>query len=110
MNRRSSYPGVPKHLSERSKKLWRELIGGRVKSPERVALFQAALEALDRADQARMILAKEGLTFETENTGTVHVHPVAKIEKDARAAFARIWSQLALHWNYDIDGRINWDE
>lgn len=95
----------PKHLSARSKKLWDELVPARAKSPERQALLQTALEALDRADQAREILDREGLTTKNETTGVVHVHPLVRAEKDARKLFVRIWDQLSLEWRYDIDGR-----
>ncbi len=95
----------PVHLSDRSAKLWGQIVGDRAKSPERLALLQTALEALDRADEARVILEAEGLVFKTETSGALHVHPAVKIEKDSRATFARIWGQLNLEWNREIDGR-----
>ncbi len=94
----------PVHLSDRSAELWRQIVGNRAKSPERIALLQIALEALDRAGEARVLLEADGLTFKTKTTGAVHVHPAVKIEKDSLATFARIWGQLALHWNHEIDG------
>lgn len=66
-------------------------------------LLQVALEALDRADQARAIVDREGLTTTTETTGAVHVHPALKIEKDARADFMRAWDKLFLHWDPEVD-------
>ena len=83
-----------------------EGIGIRVGSPGRIALMQTALEALDRADQARELLSREGITTTTTSTGAVHIHPAVRIEKDSRALFARIWSQLELGWDSEIDGRL----
>ena len=77
---------------------------GRCRSPERLALLEQALTALDRADQAREQLAKGGVTSTTEKTGTLHVHPLVRIERENRQLFARIWGQLGLAWDADIDG------
>lgn len=96
----------PVHLSERAKDLWSKLVPRRARSPERVALLQAALEALDRADQAREAINREGLTTTTKTTGAVHIHPLARIEREARQQFARIWSDLSLQWTAGVDGRL----
>lgn len=106
MAKKVEWPEPPDHLSERSQLLWSHLVGDRVKSPERIALFQTALDALDRADEAKQVLDAEGLTFTTKTTGTKHLHPLLRVEKDARALFARIWNQLSLHWNQQIDGAM----
>lgn len=98
----------PVHLSERSQALWREIVPRRARSPERLALLQAALEALDRADSARGAIEKDGLTITTETTGVRHMHPLLKVEADARRLFATLWRDLALHWCHEIDGRIDW--
>ena len=96
-------PEPPAHLSERSRELWRAIVPDRALSPGRVALLQAALEALDRADQAREILDREGLTITTKSTGMVHVHPLVKVERENRQLFIRAWDLLGLKW----DGRID---
>lgn len=57
-------PEAPGHLSERSRGLWLELVGTRVKSAARLAQFQTGLEALDRADEARLKIGNE-LTLTT---------------------------------------------
>ena len=102
-SRKSALP--PAHLSDRAKDLWRAVAGGREMSPGRLALFQTALECLDRADQARKAIDRDGLTFTTESTGAVHLNPIARIEKDSRSAFAKIWKTLGFDWHYAIDGR-----
>jgi phage terminase small subunit len=97
-------PDPPEHLSDRSKGIWCDVIDEPC-SPGRLVLVQTALEALDRADEARKQVEKEGLTTTTKTTGAVHVHPLLKVERDNRALFARIWhGQLRLHWDYRTDG------
>jgi phage terminase small subunit len=99
----------PAHLSERAKGLWREIVlAGRVKSSGRVVLFQAALEALDRADLARETIASEGMTSTSKLTGVMHIHPLVKIEIEARRQFASMWETLGLRWDPSIDAKIGW--
>jgi P27 family predicted phage terminase small subunit len=95
---------APAHLSDRSKRLWAELVPRRARSTGRLALLQAALEALDRAEQARSEVSTGKLTTTTETTGAVHVHPLVKVEREARQQFARIWSDLGLSFDAGEDG------
>ncbi len=89
----------PSHLSPRSAALWRSIVPSQAHGAPKLALVQSALEALDRADQAREQIAIEGLTFTTKTTGAVHVHPLAKLEKESRAAFVATWSGvLKFNW------------
>lgn len=91
------YPEAPEHLTERSKALWRELGPTRVCEPEKRVLFAAALEALDRADQARREVEQRGLLLTTQRSGVAHANPAAKIERESREQFAKIWRALDLH-------------
>ena len=94
----------PKHLSPRAAALWASVVPSRAKSPGRLALIQAALEALDLADAARLAVAEHGMVSVTKTTGAVHVHPLVKVERDARAQFTSIWLALKLSWDQSIDG------
>jgi P27 family predicted phage terminase small subunit len=96
--REKPYLRAPRHLSKRSRQLWRELGPKHVKTTGKRTLFQAALEALDRADEAAALVRTEGLTQTTKSTGAVHVHPAAKVEREARQQFARIWCDLHLQF------------
>ena len=98
------FPDPPGHLSDRSKDLWRTLGPTEVGSIERLTLFQAALESLDRADEARRTVAIEGMTFTTKGTGAVHVHPLLKTEREMRSQFTRIWDLLNLRWKKGLEG------
>jgi len=102
----AKWPEPPDHLSNRSKGLWKELVGTRAASPGRLTMFQTALEALDRADHAWKQLEKEGLITKTKTTGAVHVHPLVKVERENRALFARLWEKLGFEWDHEIDSRL----
>lgn len=93
----------PRHLSARAKRLWGAIVSRRAKSSERLVLLQAALEVLDRADEARKLLSTEGLTTKTKTTGAVHVHPLLKVEQEARQQFGKIWNDMGLSWCSDLD-------
>ncbi|MHB1038120.1 MAG: P27 family phage terminase small subunit [Pirellulales bacterium] len=98
----------PEHLSDRAKTIWRAVVPLHI-SPGRLLLVQTALEALDRCDEARRLIEKEGLTSKTETTGALHIHPAIRVEKDARAQFLAAWSKASLCWA-SIDARISPDE
>ena len=106
-NKDHAAPAAPAHLSKRSKALWRSVVPSRAKSAERQLLVIVALECLDLADECRDRIRAEGMTTVTRKTGAVHVHPLAKVEKEQRAMFVKVWGQLNFQWNHDIDGGIS---
>ena len=71
-----------------------------------MALLQVALESLDRADQARVEVEKTGMTSTTKTTGAVHLHPLLRVERESRQQFGKLWQQLDLSWNAQIDGSV----
>lgn len=97
-------PIPPDGLSEKSLTLWEKVVGNRAKSPGRLALLTEALRALDRANECRALVNKEGLVFVTKKTGAIHIHPLSKSEREFRQQFFHAWDKLGLHWNRDIDG------
>ena len=104
-NEDHGYLDAPPHLSERSKTLWHSVVPSRAKSAERQALVIVALDALDLADECRARVQAEGMTSTTKSTGAIHVHPLMRVEKEARSTFSKIWGQLNFQWNHTIDGR-----
>lgn len=63
-------------------------------STEHRLLVEAA-RALDRAQEAREVLNRAGLTI-TNARGQVAAHPAAAIERDSRTLFARLVRDLNL--------------
>ncbi len=76
---------APKHLSTEAKRLWSKLqtdyviddVAGRL-------ILQSALEAFDRVQEARSLIAKEG-SVTTDRWGQTKQHPASLVEASARA-------------------------
>jgi phage terminase small subunit len=90
------YPDPPSHLSERSKEIWGQIGPKHAREVGRQILLQHALECLDRCDQARKAIADEGLTSITARSGVAHVHPMARVESEARKMLAKLFFQLGI--------------
>ncbi len=89
----------PSHLSKPSKALYIDVMGSYLLEPHHVALLVKALEARDRADQARAEIGR-GPLMVTSRLGEQKPHPLLTVERDARAQFGTLMKQLGL----DIDG------
>jgi hypothetical protein len=81
-------------------------VPSRAVSAGRRALIEEALRALDRADQMREVVDRDGPVTVNKTTGMTHVHPACKLEREARQAFSRLWTTMHLEWSTDEDGRI----
>jgi hypothetical protein len=88
---------APSHLSPESSALWDRLVVDYDLTGDDAALavLQSALEAKDRADAARVILDREGLTIPGDRGGR-KAHPCCAIERDARSAFLQAMRFLKL--------------
>jgi P27 family predicted phage terminase small subunit len=85
----------PAHLSQAAKKWFRSVIESFNLEDHDVNLLTLACEALDRCEQARVVLAKEGVTF-IDRFGCPRAHPCVAIERDSRLAYARLLRELCL--------------
>ena len=92
-----STPRPPDHLSRATKAWWRSVVDEYDLEPHHLRLLALAGEAWDRAQEAREILAKEGVTY-SDRFGAPRKHPAVSIEENARIAFARLVREL------DLDG------
>ena len=91
---------LPSDLSHTSKALWRDVLGNRINAKERMVLLHRALITLDQTEEAATIIKNQGMIVAPESTRTHHLHPCLKVERENRALFARIWSQmLCLNWD-----------
>jgi P27 family predicted phage terminase small subunit len=90
---------APAHLSVAARRLYAAIVSGYVLEPHHLSLLSKALEALDRADQARAEIGA-GPLMVTSRLGEPKAHPLLAVERDARAQFATIMRGLGL----DIEG------
>ena len=89
-------PPAPKHLTARSRRLWVSIVDEfAIDDPAGLEVLRLSLEAIDRTEQARKLVHKEGLTW-TDRLGNVRPHPALKIEQDNRTAAFRGLRELAL--------------
>lgn len=86
---------VPSHLRPATKAFWLETKAKYEMEQHHDHLFLLACEALDRAAQAREILAGEGVTVR-DDRGNLRPHPLLTVERDCRTAVARLFRELDL--------------
>ena len=115
MKRPADLPIVPKHLGPESKEFFSRIVGTFELETHHLKLLRLACEAYDRTQEARKILAKEGLTAQ-DARGGIKCHPAIAIERDSRLAFARLLREIGLPSDADeeaprapaIQGRYRW--
>lgn len=88
-------PKPPEHLAKRSQALWAELVDEYLFDVHQLEVLRLALEALDRAEEARRIIAAEGPVYTTAG-GTPRKHPAVQIEEQARIQAVRCFRELNL--------------
>ena len=88
-------PKAPLHLTEQTRIWWRSVLREYALEPHHIRLLQAAAECWDRLQEARQLLARDGLVIEGREGG-MRPHPAAAIERDSRIAFARLIRELDL--------------
>ncbi len=93
--KKAAGPLAPKHLRPATKTWYNSVVSTFVLEPHHVHLLGLAATALDRADEARVALAADGLTY-LDKSGLPHARPEVAIEATARIAFARILRELGL--------------
>jgi P27 family predicted phage terminase small subunit len=85
---------APPHLSRRGRALFRALhTEFEIDDSAGLELLRRLCEASDVADAARTTVAAEGVTIKNR-FGEVKAHPAVAIERDARAAVARLAREL----------------
>jgi len=86
---------APGHLQPATRKWWRSVASDYVLESHHLRLLTLAAEAWDRCQQARELLAVNGLTFE-DRWGQPHGRPEIAVERDSRLAYARLLRELDL--------------
>jgi phage terminase small subunit len=95
---------APKHLKAPTRKWWLGVMAEYDLEPHHVRLLTLAAESWDRAQQAREILDREGLTY-LDRFEAPRSRPEIAVERDSRTAFARLLRELALDVATPEDGR-----
>ncbi|CAN5188435.1 hypothetical protein BH20ACT9_BH20ACT9_06050 [soil metagenome] len=90
-----SDPRPPSYLSRSARSFWRATVAAYELEPHHLRLLALALEASDRAEQAREALAESGIVC-TDRYGKPRAHPLVSVERDARLSFARLMRELDL--------------
>lgn len=86
----------PAHLTEKAKEWWGKLSAEYDLGDSAAQLLLAqCLTAFDRANEARQILRREGITTR-DKSGKVRAHPAAAIERDAQKTMAQALRDLHL--------------
>ena len=88
-------PKPPASLGVHGRRLWRHVVSGWDLDGVELEVLRQACAALDRAEQARRVLDREGLTI-AAGRGSIKTHPAAGVERDARIAFARLLREIGL--------------
>ena len=88
---------APKHLSPDRRRLWKRLVAdyGLDGEPHAMETLRLACEALDRCDEARRTVERDG-AFLTDRFGQPKTHPAVGVERDARVAALRAFRELSL--------------
>jgi phage terminase small subunit len=88
----------PRYLRSTSRKWWENVVKTYDLEEHHLKLLTAACECLDRADEARLAIDKDGAYFVNRH-GERKPHPALQVERDSKALFSRLLRELDL----DVD-------
>lgn len=90
-------PQPPKHLSPARAVLWQRIIADAtfIFQAHHLSQLELLCQALDRAEQARSVVAAEGLTLVKAN-GDAIAHPAVAIERESMRTALRAVAALKL--------------
>lgn len=84
----------PSHLQGPSRAFWRSVLAGYELEPHHLAVLQAGCEAMDRMNEARAAIERDG-AYITGRFG-MKAHPALAVERDSRTAMLRAIRELGL--------------
>jgi phage terminase small subunit len=96
--------GPPGHLSDAARKFWMDVTADFDLEPHQLKLLGVACDALDRANQARLVVDEQGLMVD-DRYGAPRVHPLISVESASRTTFMRALRELALEEEPTADAR-----
>ena len=86
---------APKYLRPESAAFYNTVMTDYELDGHHVILLTKACESLDRIEEAREIIKKDGLTFK-DRFGSPRANPAVAIERDNKIAVARLFRELGL--------------
>jgi P27 family predicted phage terminase small subunit len=86
---------APKHLKAAGRAYWKAVTEMFEMEEHHLKLLQVACEALDRAEECRLRIAKDGVTVK-DRFGIGQAHPLLPAERGARAQFLQAARDLGL--------------
>ena len=90
-------PVPPDHISKAAKRWWTRITSAYgVSDPASLLTLQTALEAYDRATEARELIDAEGAVIR-DRFDQAKPHPACVIERDSRSALIQGLKALGLH-------------
>jgi hypothetical protein len=88
-------PEAPKSLSDRCRALWDSLTTGFEFEVAELETLRLGLEALDRAEQARLAVEAEGAYY-VDRYSQPRAHPAIAVEHQSRLDWLKVVRELAL--------------
>jgi phage terminase small subunit len=89
-------PVCPSWVGEPEREVWDQVCRDYELSPDALVQLEVLVGALQRWREARAILDVEGLMIPGRYEGTERVHPLVKVEQDARQQASRAAIALGL--------------
>jgi phage terminase small subunit len=88
-------PAPPRHLRKDGRDFWRATVAEHDLESHQLALLCLACEQFDTQDQARKVIAKDGMTYETKS-GAIKPRAELSIERQAARLISTLLRQLKL--------------
>jgi phage terminase small subunit len=96
---------APGHLSTAMKEFYRQVCNDYELEGHRLRLLKQAAECYDRAEDARLEIKLNGITFK-DKFGQIKPNPACKIETENKNLFARLLRELRLDIDTPSDSRL----
>jgi P27 family predicted phage terminase small subunit len=95
VNRKSTTPKPPGHLGTDARRFWSEIVTMFDLEPHDVKRLTIACDSLDRIDQARAAIKRDGVTT-TTRFGEVKPHPAIAVWRDAAKLYLSAIRQMGV--------------